>query len=581
MAKKTPLTLQITSPDGRVSQSVAEQESIILGSGAGAAVKVDDPKVSNLHVMLKVGTDGSVTAMDLGSEHGTRFRDEVVKSPVNLSTGDLLFLGNSTVKVLFGDVDMNSSATPAKTPASTPVPPPARRVNAPSKGPWLGLDLPPEETPTATEKALQVSLFWGNQLVDVKHYGDGVAVTVGSSPSCAFNVFSDGVGASMTLAVAKGGKVALTLPQGATLQVSRAGAEAKSSTATELDLTDCAKVTIGSVTFVVRMVKPSPAVVVQRFEDADFTFFKISALLLMFFIAAVVAMALIDPSEWYADADIFKNPSNYVKMLVKAEKKVEVKKIDLSGVQEGAKAKDDEGKFGKVEAKKKEADPSKKGAPIVDADKREEDRKKIMKAGLLAALGSGAASNVFGPGGLGTGINNALGGLQGGAGVGDAQGVGGLGSRGTGAGGGGTGLGLGGLGTKGSGRGAGGYGSIDLGGRGKDVTRVVPGKTTVSGGLSKDVIEKVIRRHLNEIKFCFEQELQKQPDLAGKVAFNFSIDGTGAVADATVAETTLNNANAENCMATRIRRWKFPEPEGGTVVQVNYPWVFKGAGGEE
>jgi hypothetical protein len=48
---------------------------------------------------------------------------------------------------------------------------------------------------------------------------------------------------------------------------------------------------------------------------------------------------------------------------------------------------------------------------------------------------------VFGPGGLGTGINNSLGGLKGGAGAVDAHGVGGLGSRGTGSGGGGTGLG--------------------------------------------------------------------------------------------------------------------------------------------
>ena len=124
----------------------------------------------------------------------------------------------------------------------------------------------------------------------------------------------------------------------------------------------------------------------------------------------------------------------------------------------------------------------------------------------------------------------------------------------------------------------GGNGSIDLGGRGKDSVRIVPGKTTVVGGLSKDVIMKVIKRHQNEIKFCYEQEAQKNPDLAGKVAVGFTIDPTGTVADANVTETTLNNGNAENCMLSRIRRWKFPEPEGGGVVQVNFPWVFKVAG---
>jgi TonB family protein len=206
-----------------------------------------------------------------------------------------------------------------------------------------------------------------------------------------------------------------------------------------------------------------------------------------------------------------------------------------------------------------------------------------MHAGLLGALagGAGAASNIFGPGGLGTGINNALGGLKGGAGLGDAQGVGGLGSRGTGTGGGGTGLGMGGLGTKGTGRGGGGSGMIDLGGRGKSLTRVVPGKTTVIGGLSKDVIARVIRQHQSEIKFCYEQELQKTADLAGKVAVMFTIDPAGAVADANVSESSLASPSAESCMLARIRRWKFPEPEGGGVVTVTFPWIFKPAGSDE
>ena len=119
-------------------------------------------------------------------------------------------------------------------------------------------------------------------------------------------------------------------------------------------------------------------------------------------------------------------------------------------------------------------------------------------------------------------------------------------------------------------------------GTGKSVTRVVPGKTTVVGGLSKADIEKVIRRHQNEIKFCYEQELQKAPDLSGKVAVLFTIDSAGVVADANVSETTLGNSNAESCMLSRVRRWKFPESQGG-VTTVTYPWIFKpaGAGGDE
>ena len=109
-------------------------------------------------------------------------------------------------------------------------------------------------------------------------------------------------------------------------------------------------------------------------------------------------------------------------------------------------------------------------------------------------------------------------------------------------------------------------------------SRVIPGKTTVVGGLDKDVIMKVIKRHQNEIKFCYEQELQKNPQLGGKVAVAWTIDPAGAVSDANVSESSIGNANVESCIVQRIRRWKFPEPAGGGVVNVTFPWIFKAAG---
>ena len=42
----------------------------------------------------------------------------------------------------------------------------------------------------------------------------------------------------------------------------------------------------------------------------------------------------------------------------------------------------------------------------------------------------------------------------------------------------------------------------------------------------------------------------------------------------------LDNNADEQCMLNRIRRWKFPEGQGGAT-SVNYPWVFKPAGSDE
>jgi len=461
---------------------------------------------------------------------------------------------------------------------------------------YLQEPLPPSALPTAEAKVLQVAMLWGDSMLEVQHFRDGVPVTIGDGKRNFFHVFVPEVGARHVLATGKDGKVELAVPASAGVIVTTQGdvrtkeamRAAGQLTATgsaqvfSLGLHDRAEVSFGTISFVVRYVRPSLAMKVNTLDEADFTYFKITCISLMAAAAVLLAILLTPRTGKPSADDIFQDQQRIAKFLIAPEKKIELKKLKLAGVEEGAKAKDEEGKFGKEEAKKQEADPSKPGTPVVDKSKKEKDRQVVGNVGLLGAFKGlkGGASDVFGPGGLGTGINNALGGLKSGAGLGDAQGVGGLGSRGKGTGGGGTALGIGGLGTQGTGRGTGGNGGIDLGGKGKAITKVIPGKTTVIGGLDKDVIAKVIRRHQNEIKYCYESELNKNPSLAGKVAVAFTIDPAGAVAEANVTETTLNNTTAENCMLSRIRRWKFPEPKGGGVVAVTYPWLFSPSGSE-
>jgi TonB family protein len=646
-AKNNGLRLRITGPDGATMETIADSESVIVGSGAQAAVKIQDPSVSNLHVMLKVDKDGGVTAIDLGSEAGTQVGGQRLLVPKTLVPGDVLTVGASRVEVLFstgepvapkvpagaqvsgtgfqGSVTQPTVAPPVPItklmkpvvapevvvpPSSRTLTPPGLKVKspvaptpAPVKRPeqpaHLQEPLPPDALPTSEAKVLQVAMLWGDSILEVQHFRDAVPVTIGDGKKNFFNVFASGVGARHVLAVSQGDKVELRVPAGAgvivttqgdvrTKQALRASGQLATSVADKgqvltLGLHDRAEVSFGTVAFVVRYVKPSPALKVNTLDEADFTYFKIACITLLAAAAVIVAMLLTPRSQIASADDILQDQQRVAKFLIKPEKKIEVKKLQLAGVEEGAKAKDEEGKFGKQEAKKQEADPSKPGTPVVDKTKREKDRQVVGKVGLLGAFKGlkGGASDVFGPGGLGTGINNSLGGLKSGAGVGDAQGVGGLGSRGSGSGGGGTALGIGGLGTQGNGRGTGGHGGIDLGGKGKATTRIIPGKTTVVGGLDKDVIAKIIRQHQNEIKYCYESELNKNPSLAGKVAVAFTIDPTGAVADASVTESTLGNSTAESCMLSRIRRWKFPEPKGGGVVAVTYPWLFSPAGTEQ
>ncbi|TMA44112.1 MAG: energy transducer TonB [Deltaproteobacteria bacterium] len=111
--------------------------------------------------------------------------------------------------------------------------------------------------------------------------------------------------------------------------------------------------------------------------------------------------------------------------------------------------------------------------------------------------------------------------------------------------------------------------------RRKDETIFVPGRTMVVGGLSRDVINRVIQKHYNEIKYCYEKELSKKPELYGKVTVLFMIEGSGRVGEALIQQTTMGSEPVESCMINHVRRWLFPAPQGGGTVQVTYPYVFK------
>ena len=141
---------------------------------------------------------------------------------------------------------------------------------------------------------------------------------------------------------------------------------------------------------------------------------------------AILIAFFITPSfDEFEDDDLFNNPNFFQELILREPEEKKEKKEDLSG-KKAAQAKEDEGLFGKKDKPKEDKVASTEGAPVVDKDKREEDRKIAMEA--LAALGLGPesqVSDVMGPGGLGSGINNALGGLRGTA-MGDAGGAGGL-----------------------------------------------------------------------------------------------------------------------------------------------------------
>ncbi len=141
------------------------------------------------------------------------------------------------------------------------------------------------------------------------------------------------------------------------------------------------------------------------------------------------------------------------------------------------------------------------------------------------------------------------------------------------------GLGLVGTGSGSSGVGLGGFGrssgsSAGFGGGGKRVPRVRQAKAAVKGSLDKDIIRRIVRAHINEVRYCYNQGLAKEPALEGRVAIKFTIGAKGKVTEATVESDSLSDDKVGKCIAKAVKRWKFPKPTGGGVVTVTYPFVL-------
>ena len=95
----------------------------------------------------------------------------------------------------------------------------------------------------------------------------------------------------------------------------------------------------------------------------------------------------------------------------------------------------------------------------------------------------------------------------------------------------------------------------------------------VSGYLSPEQIMRVVRRNQAAVRYCYENELQRQPNLHGRIEIRWRITRSGTVSSASVGSTTMRNARVEGCIVRQVRNWRFDQPDGGEV-DVNFPFIF-------
>jgi hypothetical protein len=91
-----------------------------------------------------------------------------------------------------------------------------------------------------------------------------------------------------------------------------------------------------------------------------------------------------------------------------------------------------------------------------------------------------------------------------------------------------------------------------------------------STGIDRDMVRRVVRAHLNEIRSCYNAGLTKNPTLEGRVLIQFTIITSGKVASSIVQENTTKDVSVGDCINRAVKRWKFPSLKGTAVV--SYPF---------
>ncbi len=463
------------------------------------------------------------------------------------------------------------------------------------------------EDPAGNE-SVEVIFMVGDTVADVKHITGSRGLIIGESKKCDFNLPVEDFGTDLyPLIRSVGNRFALVFNpqmqgmvllegnQAATLgQLVESGRAVpavglKGSYQLLMTMGNKARISWGEISFLISVV-PRPAIVIpsviKTMKMSDVAYMIASFLIHGLF----MALAFLLPPE-FADfrLDQIDASNRFVQFIVTPSKPPEESKPDWfkelgkKGEKVAEAAKEKSGKMGK-----KDAEVTNKKAGI-KGDQKQIDfakvRERVSQTGVLGVLSNvemmtapWATSDMA----VGGDPIHAIGNMYG-TGIGTSGGMGGLGLEGSGYGGGGFGehsIGLGrGVGTTGfaGGKGGAGFGRSkgNLGDRSAKVPKVTPQMPTISGSLDKEIIRRVINDHRDEIRYCYENELKRLPDLEGRIVVKFVIGPDGRVMSAEIAETEMNHAPTQNCITGYIMKWKFPSPKGGGLVEVRYPFMFR------
>jgi tetratricopeptide (TPR) repeat protein len=118
-----------------------------------------------------------------------------------------------------------------------------------------------------------------------------------------------------------------------------------------------------------------------------------------------------------------------------------------------------------------------------------------------------------------------------------------------------------------------GDGSRQGSGATRNLRTIRQGLLQISGRMSPEAIQRIVRRNFGRLRLCYAAALAKRPNLQGRVVMRFTIDRTGALERPVRLAPSFAIPTLDDCIIKAMSKLSFPAPDGAPVT-VAYPLLF-------
>jgi hypothetical protein len=100
--------------------------------------------------------------------------------------------------------------------------------------------------------------------------------------------------------------------------------------------------------------------------------------------------------------------------------------------------------------------------------------------------------------------------------------------------------------------------------------RVRMERLDTSGSLAQEIVRRIVRQRVGQVRLCLEQALRIDPSVQGRLVLDMTLEADGIVSKAAIRSSTLKDDQVGPCVARVLRATRFPRADGKTEVALDY-----------